>query len=323
MNNVFYPSAVLDTFSTTSILYRKVDTVYAGGKRDTVYVFDKTNQQDLYSLSFTDFGEGGGSYVLDQTASANGKVFKWVAPDPISGKKTGRYEPLVLLVPPKKQNLMSIAANWKLDTQTEIAADLAASRYDVNRLSSKDKFNDAGYAGRMVIRNQKSLKASQGLSLKTEVNTEFASARFKPVERLRSVEFTRDWGLDLITTAADEKILHASMALMDKKAHQVKYSFGNYQRDRQYRAARHDLEHSISEKGWRVNNRFAITQFRDPLLAGYFFRPVVDVSRRFASLKNKELGVKYTMERTLSAPCYRFFDRKQFFFLHIAGFSGF
>ena len=301
VNNAFYPSAVLDTFSTTSILYRKVDTVYAGGKRDTIYVYEKSNLQDLYSLSFTDFGEGGGSYILDQTASANGKVFKWVAPDLQTGKKNGRYDPLVLLVPPKRQNLMSIAAHWKLGNQTEMAADFAGSRYDVNRLSSKDKFNDAGFAGRMVLRNQKSLNASQGLSLKTEINTEFASARFKPVERLRSVEFTRDWGLDLVTTAADEKILHASMALTDKKAHQVKYSFGNYQRDQQYRAARHDLEHSINENGWRMNNQFAITQFSDPLLEGYFLRPVVDVSRRFASLKNKELGVKYTMERTLSA----------------------
>lgn len=301
INSAFFSSAILDTFSVTKILYRKTDTVYAGGKRDTIYIYANSDQQDLYSVSFADRGEGGGNYSADQTIAANGKVFKWVAPDPQTGKKNGRYEPIVLLVPPKKQDLMSLSAQWQLTNRTDIGADFAASRYDVNRLSSKDKFNDDGYAGRMVLNNLKDLGTPRKLVLKTSVGAEFASARFRPVERLRTVEFTRDWGLDLVTAPADEKIFNTSFALINKTDHQFKYSFGNYMRDQQYRASRHDIQHLLNENGWRVNNQFAVTTFRDAVQSGYFFRPVVDVAKRFAALGNKELGVKYTIERTLAA----------------------
>ncbi len=298
--NAFYPSAVADTFSTSNILYQKRDSTYAVGKKATVYVYQPDKRSDLYSLSFIDVGAGAGDYVIDPFASANGKVYKWIAPNPQTGAKSGNYEPVILLVAPKKQSLVSVATTWNMNEQTQLVADMAVSRFDLNRFSSKDKSNDDGYAARLILKNKKILQESKGLSLQSDLNLEYASASFKPVERLRSVEFTRDWGLDLLPGAATEKILNASFLLENKQSHQLKYLFGNYARNTDFNASRHQVEHHLSQKGWIINNQLAITSFRDDLKNGNFFRPTLSLAKRISSLSGREIGVGYGAENTVS-----------------------
>lgn len=117
---------------------------------------------------------------------------------------------------------------------------------------------------------------------------------------MRSVEFSRDWGLDLVTIPADEKILLAGFSLEQARKHQLKYSIGSYGRDRYFDALRNTIEHNIDQQGWRVNNTLGITSFKDSLKQGYFFRPIININKRFSSLNNREFGVKYTTERTES-----------------------
>lgn len=182
VNDALYPSAVLDTFAQGKILYRKVDTLFASNKRDTMYVYEKNNIGDLFALSFTDVGEGYGSYILDARSGANGKVFTWIAPDTTTGAKRGRYEPVVLLVAPKKQQVITVGAEWSINQHTQLITDIALSKFDVNRLSSKDKMNDDGIAGRAIFNNKICVDRVKQLDLKTELSAEFTSARFKPVE---------------------------------------------------------------------------------------------------------------------------------------------
>ena len=105
--NAFYPSAIPDSFSQGRLLYRKVDTLYSAGKRDTVFVYEPRNSGGLFSLSFSEMGEGMGDYIVDTDLASNGKIYKWVAPDPITGKKKGKYEPVILLVAPKQQSIFT------------------------------------------------------------------------------------------------------------------------------------------------------------------------------------------------------------------------
>ena len=298
--NAFYPSAVADTFSISNILYQKRDSTYAVGKKATVYVYQPDKRSDLYSLSFIDVGAGAGNYVIDPNAAANGKVYKWIAPNPQTGAKSGNYEPVVLLVAPKKQSLVSVATTWNMSDQTQLVADMAVSRFDLNRFSSKDKSNDDGYAARLILKNKKMLQENRGLSLQSNLNLEYASATFKPVERLRSVEFTRDWGLDLMAGAATEKILNASFLLEDKQSHQLKYLLGSYARNTDFNASRHQLEHHLNQNGWILNNQIAITSFRDEMKNGNFFRPTISLAKRISSLKGREIGLGYGAENTVS-----------------------
>ena len=298
--NAFYPSAVADTFATGNILYQKLDSTYAVGKKATVYVYQPTKRSDLYSLSFIDVGAGAGNYVLDPNAAANGKVYKWIAPNAQTGAKSGNYEPVVLLVAPKKQSLVSVATTWNMNEQTQLVADMAVSKYDLNRFSSKDKSNDDGYAARLILKNKKMLQENKGLSLQSDLNLEYASASFRPVERLRSVEFTRDWGLDLMAGAASEKILNASFLLENKQSHQLKYVLGSYARNIDFNASRHQLEHHLNQKGWIINNQVAVTSFKDDLKNGQFFRPTLSIAKRISSMSGREIGLGYSKENTVS-----------------------
>ena len=298
--SAFYPSAVADTFATGNILYQKFDSTYAVGKKATVYVYQPSKRIDLYSLSFIDVGAGAGNYVLDPNAAANGKVYKWIAPNLQTGAKSGNYEPVVLLVAPKKQSLVSVATTWNVNDQTQLVADMAVSKFDLNRFSSKDKSNDDGYAARLILKNKKMLQEKKGLSLQSALNLEYASETFKPVERLRSVEFSRDWGLDLMEGAATEKILHASFLLENKHSHQLKYLLGSYARNTDFNASRHQLEHHLNQRGWIINNQVAITSFKDDFKNGQFFRPTLSIAKRISSLGGREIGMGYAAENTVS-----------------------
>jgi len=81
---------------------------------------------------------------------------------------------------------------------------LALSKYDVNTFSSKDKQNDLGAGVKLVLDNKQPISKSKQIRLHSLINAEYASSNFKPVERLRSVEFMRDWGLDLLPSSAEE-----------------------------------------------------------------------------------------------------------------------
>ncbi len=298
--NAFYPSAVADSFATGNILYQKLDSTYAIGKKAIVYIYQPYKQSDCYSLSFIDVGAGAGNYVLDLNAAANGKVYKWIAPNAQTGAKSGNYEPVVLLVAPKKQSLVSVATTWNMNDQTQLVADMAVSKYDQNRFSSKDKSNDDGYAARLILKNKKLLQEKKGLSLQSDLNFEYASASFRPVERLRSVEFTRDWGLDLMAGAATEKIMNASFLLENNQAHQLKYLIGSYARNADFSAGRHQIEHHFNQQGWIINNQVSITRFKDAVKNGQFFRPTVSLAKRIPNLNGREIGLGYAAENTVS-----------------------
>ncbi|HEX8277088.1 MAG TPA: hypothetical protein VF540_00270, partial [Segetibacter sp.] len=63
-HNAFYPTASLDTFSTTKILYAERDTLIAGAK-EKIYVYSTSKDSARYNLGFIEVGQGRGNYVPD------------------------------------------------------------------------------------------------------------------------------------------------------------------------------------------------------------------------------------------------------------------
>src|SRR6476661_6526248 len=87
INKALYPTAVLDTFSTTKILYQKLyDTVAGGVVVDSFYRYSTNPDSAKYNLSFANVGQGSGNYVADFNG-ANGKVYRYVKP--VNGAKQG------------------------------------------------------------------------------------------------------------------------------------------------------------------------------------------------------------------------------------------
>jgi hypothetical protein len=301
LSGAYYSSALSDTFSIEKILYKQIDTVNALNQKDTIFVYEKKNVPGLYSLSFIDLGDGLGDYVQDLNNNANGKVYKWISPDPLSGKKRGRFDPVILLAAPKQQQLFSVATDWKIKKNAQLLTDIAFSKNDVNRFSSKDKSNDDGMAARMIFKNNINLSTEKLISLNSDLHVEYNSASFKPVERLRSVEFNRDWGLELISLPADELLIDANFSLQNEKGHYLKYSIGSYQRNKNYAATRNYIDHHVLNKSWRIDNLFGFTQFDDGINKGIFLRPTIDIAKIVEVLKRQEFGIKYTLEKNTSA----------------------
>jgi hypothetical protein len=294
INNAFYPTAVTDTFGTEKILYQKIYITSATGSLiDSFYRYSVNPDSAKYSLSFSDVGQGRGNYVPDFNG-ANGKVYRYIAP--VNGIRQGRYEPVSVLVTPKKQQLISFGTDYQIDKNNLLKTEIAISNYDLNTFSSLHKSNDAAVATRLQYSNVLNVNAAKKLQLHSAVDYEYVQEGFRPVERLRFVEFSREWGLPLVVKPASENILRLSSGL--KNSHSsISYQFMNYRRSDRYAGYQNLLQHVYNAGGWTINNQFTMTRFNSSAGNGTFIRPVVDMSRLLKKLSSIRLGVRYALEQ--------------------------
>jgi len=223
-------------------------------------------------------------------------VYIWVQPD-TPGRHLGQYEPAIYLVSPKKQQLVSVGADYVFNTHTSVKTEFAMSNYDVNTFSSKDKGNDVGLAGRVVVTDVRKLSsATVGRQIQTDLGYEYVQAQFKPLERLRNVEFNRDWSLPYVINAADERLLNASLGIDDKQGGRFRYEIVNYNRSDNFNGFKHQLDYITNVKGWRIANNISFTNINSTDQQGTFLRPTVDVSKLLKSLRNITIGVNYSRE---------------------------
>lgn len=291
IQNAYYSTAVLDTFSTDKILYERVyDT--SSGRLDSFYRYSTDPSKVLYNLSFSDVGVGKGNYIPDFNG-ANGKVYKYSPA--VNGVKQGQYEPVMLLVTPKKQQLISLATDYQIDRNNSVKVEFAVSNHDVNTFSSKNGGDDKGVATRMEYNNSTMLNAAKKLQLNSSIDYEYVQEKFKPLERLRYVEFSRDWGLPLTLPSATENILRLSSILKNSKQ-SVSYQFMTYQRSDDYKGYQHIIQQNANLNGWMLNNQFAITNFNGFTGKGSYLRPVIDISKKLKQLSSMNVGFRYTLE---------------------------
>lgn len=292
-----FPSVTMDTFSAGKILYEKI-IVMPGV--DSFYQYSTNPALAKYNLSFVNFGVGNGNYVPDFNG-ANGKVYKYVPP--IGTQKQGSYEPAQILVTPKKQQIVNLGVDYAISKSAIVKAELATSNNDVNTFSVKDNGDDRGWAAKFQYNNSSVLKSEKGNQLSTTLDYEYVQKKFKPLERLRSVEFSRDWGLPLLQLPADENIIKAAATLVTRSKNTFTYQFINYHRSDQYNGFQNSFTQSGNIKGWQMNNQIVLTQFNNSNDKGYVFRPVLDVNRQFKQLRNWRMGFRYALEQ--NAPRYK------------------
>lgn len=290
----FYPAATPDSFSAAKILYAQTDTFDDRGSKK-IYVYSTDKDGALYSLSFIEVGQGKGNYVPDFNG-ANGKVYRWVAP--VNGVPQGNYEPATFLVSPKKQQIVTTSAVYAIDEKTNLAAEVAMSNYEVNAFSQKDKGNNKGFAGKINVSHSIHLRHNNGkrLQLKAVGGYEVTDKNFRTVERLRTVEFYRDWGLEFQPDAATEQLPFADFELSDTTGNSLRYQSSAYLRSDGYKGIRQFVTNNQKIKGWQLRNIFNLTNFNASNNKGFFLRPSVDISKVFSKLNNYVFGAAYALE---------------------------
>ena len=150
---------------------------------------------------------------------------------------------------------------------------------------------------RNIPLQQKVLRSlKEGLTLQSSVGYEFVQDRFKPIERLRNVEFNRDWSLPFDAPAATENLITGSLQLQDKQNNYVRYQLTSYNRSDTFSGIRNSIEHEMMVKGWKVSDKFYITNINSNTQNGSYIRPSIDVSRLFPGLKNITIGGGFSAE---------------------------
>lgn len=289
IQRAFYPSVAIDTFAAGKILYEKL---YNGV--DSFYQYSTDPALAKYSLSFIDVGVGRGNYVPEFNG-ANGKVYKYIPP--VGGVLQGNFEPVTILVTPKKQQLVNLGVDYAITSNTLLKTEVAMSNYDANTFSKIHNGDDQGFAAKFQVNNAKQLREKNKLHLLTGIDYEYVQDKFRPLERLRTVEFSRDWGLPVFVQQETENIIRGTVGLKDIKNHGVLYKFTNYRRGGDYNGFQNAVTQSSDWKGWQFNNEFVITRFDAFTDRGVFVRPTIDISKQFKKINNYRLGFRYAEEQ--------------------------
>ena len=296
IGQAFYRNEARDTFAVGKILYKKMDTLYNVFIHDSVFVQSSDRADVLYNLSFSYVGPGRGNYKQLLNAT-NGKVFGWVQPNEVN-QPQGDWEPVTLLVTPKKLQVFSVGADYLFSPHLKLKSEVALSNYDVNLFSSRDKADDKAMAAKFVLQtdDKKIILGKKQLLFQYILGYEFVQSRFKPLERLRNVEFLRDWSLPFNAHAADEQITNASAKIGDSIGNNLQYEITNYNRSDSYNGWRQKVNHLTQIKGFRITGSSSYTTFNSNIQSGDFLRPAIDVKTTLKKYRLLETGFKYSGE---------------------------
>lgn len=272
-----YSTADSIAFNADQVMYAKVDTQDCLGNSYSYYVYS-TSDTAHWQLTFSAVPQGIGNYVPDITA-ANGKVYRFVPP--VGCQRQGNYEPIALLVSPKKQQMMTLGADIKFSETCTLTTEAAYTKNDINLLSSKDKANDDGYALRATYNKILRLDTAQnGWKLSSSLGYEHISKYFTPIERFRAVEFERDWNLSNVQRET-EQMGTVQFQLSRASVGNITYQSRYFQRGEPYSAFNNSLSSNVTFKKFRlVNTASYLTSEQDSAKTQYI-RHHSDLSKTF------------------------------------------
>lgn len=274
-------------FSDSEVRYKKTDSL----GYDSVFIFSTNPDSAVYRLGFFDVGMGNGNYV-QVASSANGRVFMWTAPDTIEGfiYKKGSFEPLVLLVTPKKKQMGIFGGEYLVSKNTKLSFELAGSNNDINTFSDKHSGNDQGYAGKFNINSRIPVGSANdsNWSVLTMAGYEKVDKNFSYIEWFRSPEFDRDWNLRNHGLTSTQHIPEAGFGLEKKNIGNVQYLFNSYLSEPaagasayEFKGFRNSLLSTVKTKGFDLNFEGSLMRSETAFDNSEFLRNKAAIAKRF------------------------------------------
>ena len=220
-----------------------------------IYMFSTNPDSILYRLQYTDLGQGNGNYI-QEGFSPFGKVYKWVKPDTISGQivRNGRYEPIVLLITPKRKQLLTFENEYRPTDNFVIKSDLALSNEDLNTFSTIDNNQNAGLGAKVEINHQKKLSKKDGAGVLSSGGfVDFTSINFSPIEKFRAIEFNRNWNLGSQEITTPLLLANANVGFEKDSLGKVLYNIDILDLGENYRGIKNNLTSQLSYKKVSLN----------------------------------------------------------------------
>jgi hypothetical protein len=236
------PSAYLDTYSDNKILYKK--TVI-----NALEVFEYSNNPDavLYNVRFSQVAANKGNYILRNTATI-GRIYEYI--ETINGIPQGNYEPVIQLVAPIKTQVATFFGKYNPSEKTAIDFEIGVSNNDRNLFSSQDDSNNQGLATKINARQR---LFSKKWNVDAFANYQFIAKDFSSVERLYSIEFSRDWNLGTTAIGNQSYLVSGLQMRLPEKGNLV-YQFEKLDFSESFSGNRHFLKASFNLNHWKIHS---------------------------------------------------------------------
>jgi hypothetical protein len=251
-------------YNDDRIQYKLIDSLGF----DSVFVYSTNPDVAVYQLGFSLVGQGRGDYIAVNSA-ANGKVFQWVAP--INGIRQGEYLPVKILVTPKKRQVISSNIKYQLSSHTSIQSELALSVNDLNTFSTLDSKDDVGLAAQVGLADKRPLsKKKYAWIMESTASWQFLSRNFNPIERIRNIEFERQWNGLSTLTGMNEQLGQAGISFKQKQNGQIRYNFQKMYRTEDFQGSKNNLWVNLRTGKWSLtgNGAYSLTQ-QNPLRVSF------------------------------------------------------
>ncbi|MBV6438979.1 MAG: hypothetical protein EPGJADBJ_00608 [Saprospiraceae bacterium] len=278
LRNAYAPGIdTLADFDPSRVLYRSVDSVVCGAPT-AILVYSTNPDSARYAARFTEVLPGQGHYVL-APSSANGRVFRWSPPDPLTCQPTGNFEPVVRLIAPELRQMYAAGADFQPFKGGQLQAELALSNRDFNRFSpigNNDNYGWAAFAG-----YRQTLFEKGSWNSRVYANYERTAQTFFPLNPYRPAEFVRDWNTDNSRDTVAEQIARGGFSLENKNTGGIRYEFGSFDRQSVYDGQRHFSQVRLQKHGYEFLGEINLLTTTGAIEKTRFSRPKFDLSKTF------------------------------------------
>ena len=212
-------------FDPNRILYKRVQDTDLSGNPIEFFEYSTDPNVAHFAVSFSEVGQGKGDYVRARQL-ANGPVYAYV--QRVNGVPQGNYSVLSPLPAPSKKQMFTSGSRYKVSAFEEVFTELAFSQQDVNLFSTIGNENNGGFGIKSgFISKDRPLDKIQGYKLNVLGTYEYNSTNFSFIDRLRYIEFDRDWSLspEDAVNPGHERIFRARLGMEKDQNNQVAYDF--------------------------------------------------------------------------------------------------
>ncbi len=231
LNEAVKISAKESEYTPDRVLYELVDTVDNGMNPVVIYRYSQNREAQLYTVSFSETGQGGGSYVL-KSSTANGRIYEWISPE--NGVSQGNFAPLIKIPAPNEKQMATIGGSFDLSKYERTFVELAFSTNDLNRFSDLDSNDDHGFAVKGGVESKdRPINFLKDYRFSAKADFEFDNEYFNPIDRFRYIEFDRDWNYDPIQSKDQSRdhILNAGFDITKNALNRLGYKLVKRKRD--------------------------------------------------------------------------------------------
>ncbi|MDR0802119.1 hypothetical protein [Fluviicola sp.] len=301
--------SVIDSvgYSENLVMYKMIDSLGF----DSILVASVQPGLAYYKVQFSYVGPGKGDYVFEKF-NAIGRVYKWV--EPVGGVSVGNYAPVSLIITPKRQQLFTAGATYRLNNKLKVTSELGMSGYDLNTFSNLDRFDDRGFSMRTRIEHSNLFGKDSvpAWTWQKQAEIEMLDPYFKPIEQYRTVEFDRDWNTRNMNYKGNQVLTTLGTSIENKRYGKIGVNAQQYKIGSDFSGLRTQLMTNWRQNGFSINIDASYLNSKNAN-SNQFIRHKADISKQ---IKKVRIGYKDDQEwnsfvqgdSLLSTQSYRFFD---------------